>query len=92
MFHDPFLQGGNPFLTTKTSDTSRFAGQPDGGLIVTQSGPGIFHRELIIRLAAQHRLPAVYSLRNDVTHGGLISYGPDRIDQFRKAAPNNAFA
>jgi putative tryptophan/tyrosine transport system substrate-binding protein len=63
-----------------------FAGQPDGGLIVTQSGPGIFHRELIIRLAAQHRLPAVYSLRNDVTRGGLISYGPDSIEPYLRAA------
>jgi len=63
-----------------------FAGQPDGGLIVTQSGPAIFHRELIIRLAAQHRLPAVYSLRNDVTHGGLISYGPNSIEPYLHAA------
>jgi ABC-type uncharacterized transport system substrate-binding protein len=44
------------------------------------------HRELIIMLAARHRLPAVYTDRVFVTGGGLISYGPDRIDQFRRAA------
>ena len=44
------------------------------------------HRELIIALAARHRLPAVYTDRNFVTGGGLISYGPDRIDQYRRAA------
>ena len=44
------------------------------------------HRDLIIRLAARHRLPAVYSFRYYVTGGGLISYGPDPIDPFRRAA------
>jgi putative ABC transport system substrate-binding protein len=47
---------------------------------------GIVHRDLIVRLAARHRLPAVYPGRFHVTAGGLISYGPDLIDQFRRAA------
>ena len=47
---------------------------------------GDVHRELIITLAARHRLPAVYPDRIFVTGGGLISYGPDRVDQFRRAA------
>jgi putative ABC transport system substrate-binding protein len=46
----------------------------------------IVHRELIIRLAARHRLPAVYNWRLFVNDGGLISYGPDSIDPFRRAA------
>ena len=46
----------------------------------------MFHRDLIIRLAARHKLPAVYSRRVYVTSGGLISYGSDILDQFRRAA------
>ena len=45
-----------------------------------------FHRDLIIALAARHKLPAVYTLRYDVTGGGLLSYGPDVVDQFRQVA------
>ena len=56
------------------------------GLIVTQSGPAIFHREHITTLAARHRLPAVYSLRHDVMAGGLMAYGPDSIEPYRRAA------
>jgi ABC-type uncharacterized transport system substrate-binding protein len=63
-----------------------FARGLNGGLIVTGSALGISHRDLIIALAARHRLPAVYPLRYYVTGGGLISYGPDSIDQFRRAA------
>src|SRR5215475_773689 len=48
--------------------------------------PAIIHRELITTLAARHRLPAVYAFRYFVTVGGLISYGPDSIDPFRRAA------
>ena len=44
------------------------------------------HRDLIITLAARHRLPAVYAYRSFVTDGGLISYGPDMVDQYRRAA------
>jgi putative tryptophan/tyrosine transport system substrate-binding protein len=63
-----------------------FAQSSDGGLIVTGSGPAATHRDLIIALAARHRLPAVYSNRYYVTGGGLISYAPDYVDQFRRAA------
>jgi putative tryptophan/tyrosine transport system substrate-binding protein len=63
-----------------------FAQGSNGGLIVT-GGPGaLFHRTLIVALAARHRLPAVYFGRNYVTDGGLIAYGPDLIDQSRRAA------
>jgi putative ABC transport system substrate-binding protein len=58
----------------------------NGGLIVTPSAGVSAHRDLIIRLAAQHRLPAVYGNRTNVNNGGLIFYGPNRIDQFRRAA------
>ena len=63
-----------------------FARAPNGGLIVAVSAAALTHRDLIITLAAQYKLPAVYSDRFNVTSGGLISYGPDRIDQFRRAA------
>jgi ABC-type uncharacterized transport system substrate-binding protein len=63
-----------------------FARAPNGGLIVTGTLAATLHRNLIITLAAQHKLPAVYSDRIFVTGGGLISYGPDRLDQYRRAA------
>ena len=63
-----------------------FARSPNGGLIVTASVVANVHRDLLITLAARHRLPAVYSDRVFVTGGGLISYGPDRVDQYRRAA------
>ncbi len=63
-----------------------FARSPNGGLIVTGSAWANLHRDLIITLAARHELPAVYSERNFVAAGGLISYGPNYLDQFRKAA------
>jgi len=63
-----------------------FAGSPNGGLIVTASAVAIAHRDLIVTLAAQHKLPAVYHRRVYVTNGGLLSYGPDFTDQFRRAA------
>jgi ABC-type uncharacterized transport system substrate-binding protein len=63
-----------------------FARSSNGGMIVTASTLTLTHRELITRLAAQHRLPAVYSFRYFVTVGGLISYGPDSIDPFRRVA------
>ena len=58
----------------------------NGGLIVTGSASATVHRDLIVTLAARHKIPAIYSDRFIVTRGGLISYGPDRIDQYRKAA------
>ena len=56
------------------------------GLIVTTSAIATVHRKLIIALAARHKLPAVYSRKLFVTNGGLISYGTDPIDQYRRAA------
>jgi ABC-type uncharacterized transport system substrate-binding protein len=63
-----------------------FALPPNGGLIVTGSALAELHRDLIVTLAARHKLPAVYFNRFFVTAGGLISYGTDLIDQYRRAA------
>jgi putative tryptophan/tyrosine transport system substrate-binding protein len=63
-----------------------FARSSNGGLIVTASTLASRHRDLIIALAAGHRLPAVYPFRYFATAGGLISYGPDSIDAYRRAA------
>jgi ABC-type uncharacterized transport system substrate-binding protein len=63
-----------------------FARGSNGGLIVTGSALAQLHRDLIITLAARHKLPAVYFDRFFVTAGGLISYGPDLVDEFRRAA------
>ena len=63
-----------------------FAGAYKGGLVVTASALAIVHRELIVALADRHRLPTVYFLRAFANAGGLISYGPDVIDQYRRAA------
>ena len=65
---------------------SAFARSQNGGLIVTTSALSTVNRDLIIALAARHKLPAVYFQRFFVTAGGLISYGPDFLDQFRRAA------
>jgi putative ABC transport system substrate-binding protein len=63
-----------------------FARSGNGGLIVTSSSLASRHRDLIITLAARHKLPAVYAGRWFVADGGLLSYGPDYVDQFRRAA------
>ena len=63
-----------------------FARTGNGGLIVASSAQAVTHRELIITLAAQHKLPAVYTRRLFVTDGGLITYGPDTIDLWQRAA------
>ena len=63
-----------------------FAQGSNGGLIVFGSPGATIHRDLIIALAAKHCLPAVYSTRNFAASGGLISYGPDFLDQHRRAA------
>jgi putative ABC transport system substrate-binding protein len=63
-----------------------FARAPDGGLILTASGMAFLHHKLIIKLAALHKLPAIYYERSYIGAGGLISYGPNRTDQFRLAA------
>ena len=63
-----------------------FARSPNGGLIPAGSAAAVLHRELILTLAARHKLPAVYWERFFVADGGLMSYGPDLVDQFRRAA------
>jgi putative ABC transport system substrate-binding protein len=67
-------------------DITAFAQEPNGGLIVTGSPAATVHRDLINALARRHRLPIVFNSRFYVASGGLISYGPDFIDQFRRAA------
>jgi putative ABC transport system substrate-binding protein len=63
-----------------------FASEPNGGLIAATGGGVLKHRELTVALAARHRLPAVYAYRIHVMSGGLISYGLDNLDQYRRAA------
>jgi putative ABC transport system substrate-binding protein len=63
-----------------------FARFQNSGLIVTSNALVAAHRNLIVALAAKHKLPAVYFARHFVSAGGLISYGPDYVDQFRRAA------
>jgi len=63
-----------------------FARSANGGLIVTGSASATVHRNLIITLAARHKLPAVYTNRFDIIGGGLMSYGPDRFEEYRGAA------
>jgi putative ABC transport system substrate-binding protein len=80
----------SPISTRKPDEIERavtaFAQGANGGLIVVTGTSAIVHRDIIIALAAQHRLPAVYPFRYYVTGGGLISYGPDPIDEYRRAA------
>ena len=67
-------------------DIASFATASKGGVIVTASPEASRHRDLIVTLAARHGLPTVYASRYFVTRGGLISYGPDLLDQYRRAA------
>jgi len=80
----------NPINVRDASEIERaveaFAVSSNGGLIATSVGGVTRHRNLIMKLAAQHKLPAVYWDRSIVAEGGLISYGPDFTDQFRRAA------
>jgi ABC-type uncharacterized transport system substrate-binding protein len=80
----------NPVNVRDPSEIERavtaFASSSNGGMIVTASPLALLHRELIVKLAARHELPAVYNLRSFVTSGGLISYGPDIVDNYRRAA------
>jgi putative tryptophan/tyrosine transport system substrate-binding protein len=64
----------------------KMASSANAGLLVTASAPANVHRNLILRLAAQHRVPSVYPYRYFVAAGGLVCYGPDTIDQYRRAA------
>ena len=63
-----------------------FARKPNGGLVVTASGSALIHRHQIIALATRLRLPNVYPFRYYPSNGGLASYGPNQIDQYRRAA------
>jgi putative ABC transport system substrate-binding protein len=68
------------------SGVTEFAEKPNGGLIILPNSLAIVHRELIISLASRYRLPAIYPSRYFVTAGGLMSYGHDVADQYRRAA------
>jgi putative ABC transport system substrate-binding protein len=80
----------SPISIRDPGDMERVAGalsrSANGGLIVVPSASAWAHRDLIITVAAQHKVPAVYAYRLNVAAGGLISYGPDAVDQFRRAA------
>ena len=67
-------------------DLTAFAQSANGGMIVTAAPEASHYRDLIVALAARYRLPAIYASRYFVTDGGLISYGPDLLDQYRRAA------
>jgi ABC-type uncharacterized transport system substrate-binding protein len=79
-----------PILVENVADIERavgsFAGTPNGGLVFLPDITTAVHRDLIIALAARHRLPAVYWDRSFVAAGGLMSYGNDLVDSFRQAA------
>jgi len=80
----------NPIDTRQSDEiehaVAAFAHGSNGGLIVVTGTSAIIHRDLIIALAARHRLPAVYPFRYYTSGGGLISYGPDAVDEYRRAA------
>jgi putative tryptophan/tyrosine transport system substrate-binding protein len=80
----------NPVNMRDASEIERavaaFARSPNGGLVVAANAAGLRHRELIITLAARHKLPAVFFARVFVAAGGLISYGADYVDQYVRAA------
>jgi putative ABC transport system substrate-binding protein len=80
----------NPVSLRDPGDIERgitaFAASPNGGLIITAAPLGTLYRELIIALAARHKLPAIYSSRFFAADGGLVYYGPDLTDQYRRAA------
>jgi putative tryptophan/tyrosine transport system substrate-binding protein len=65
---------------------SAFGRRPNGGLVVTSGAGPVRHRDLIVKAAAEHKLPAIYYAKVFVTSGGLMSYGANRADQFRRAA------
>jgi ABC-type uncharacterized transport system substrate-binding protein len=80
----------SPINVTDTNEIERavaaFVREPNGGLVVTASALAFTHRHLIVSLAGRHKLPAVYSAREFVTDGGLMSYSADFFDQYRRAA------
>jgi putative tryptophan/tyrosine transport system substrate-binding protein len=79
-----------PIELSNASDIERavsaFARLPNGGLLVVVSAASLTHRDLIVALAARHQLPAAYAYRRFIPEGGLISYGPEIINQYRRAA------
>ncbi len=77
------LRDDAPALERAITEFVRSGG---GGLVVTSSALSVRHRDLIVRIAAEHKLPAVYYASAFVAGGGLISYGPDRVEMFRQAA------
>jgi putative ABC transport system substrate-binding protein len=81
VLHEPW-----PSCTCQSRPVAAFARQGNGGLIVTSSGRSIQYRDFIIAQASQHGLPAVYCASAFVKRGGLISYGPNRVEQFQRAA------
>ena len=68
------------------SEVAAFGGSANGGLISTASALSLLHRDLIIKLAARYKLPAIYQERSYVAAGGLASYGSDFLDQYRRAS------
>jgi len=82
--------GLRPITLTDADEIERavsaFAREPDGGLVVTASAASLVYRDLIVGLAARHRLPATYAYRSFPGGGGLISYGPDIAGLYRRAA------
>jgi putative ABC transport system substrate-binding protein len=78
-----------PARVESSSDIERaievFAGAPDGAVVVTPDPTTVTHGQLIVALAARHRLPAVYAFSHLVTAGGLMSYGTDRVAEMRQA-------
>jgi putative ABC transport system substrate-binding protein len=81
------IQAVAPSLRVEVNPVNmRDAGEVDGALIVVAGAALQLHRDLIVTLAAHHKLPAVYYERNFVAAGGLMSYGPDYVDQYRQAA------
>jgi putative ABC transport system substrate-binding protein len=73
-------------MQARLSAPSQYLRRANSGLVVTGSAGALFHRGLIVALAARHRLPAIYPARYWAADGGLISYGPDFLDQLRRAA------
>jgi putative ABC transport system substrate-binding protein len=87
----PFLRIGVVPVNVRDRDeieraVAAFAGSPNTGLIVTGGAASESNREWIIGLAARHKMPAVYAGRSYTVHGGLVSYGVDQLDQYRRAA------
>jgi hypothetical protein len=83
---DVILSAGSADAGEIERAITAFAQPSNGGLMVAAGAAAFFRRDVAIKLAAQHRLPALYLDYAFVTDGGLIAYGPDRVDQFRRAA------